>query len=85
MANPKFRAELDELCEKEKNRLNDIYKLIQEFKSNVLNLEFVKSNIFFKRTLNNFEFLLVYFDNCILFEDFNKLPGGLFLLFIIIS
>lgn len=29
--------------------------------------------------LNNLEFLLCYFDNFILFEDFNKLPGGIIL------
>lgn len=28
--------------------------------------------------LNNFEFLMVYYDNLVLFEDFAKLPGGYF-------
>ena len=42
----------------------------------MLDLEFEYSNEFFKQLLNNFEFLIVYFDNEVLFEDFNKLPGG---------
>lgn len=80
LANPKFRKELDELCISEQNRLNTVIEKINLYKDQVLNLEFLKSNEFFKRILNNLEFLLCYFDNFILFEDFDKLPGGIFLL-----
>jgi hypothetical protein len=37
--------------------------------------EFTLSNSFFIMLLNYFEFLLTYYDNWILFEDFNLLPG----------
>jgi hypothetical protein len=37
--------------------------------------EFNLSNSFFIMLLNYFEFLLTYYDNWILFEDFNLLPG----------
>lgn len=33
------------------------------------------SNEFFRKILNYEEFLLAYYDNMILFEDFNVLPG----------
>lgn len=37
--------------------------------------EFTLSNSFFIMLLNYFEFLLTFYDNWILFEDFNLLPG----------
>ena len=51
------------------------YYFFLEFRETVLDTEFEQGNNFFKMMLNNFEFLMVYYDNLILFEDFEKLPG----------
>jgi len=51
--------------------------LLLEYRESLLDTEFDCSNTFFKNMLNNFEFLMIYYDNLILFEDFAKLPGGI--------
>ena len=62
---------------REKERITKYFNTIREFKDNILNLEFTESNNFFKALLNNFEFLVTYYDAEYLFEDFIKLPGGI--------
>ena len=50
-------------------------KTIRDYKGKILDLEFNLSNDFFKGLLNHFEFLIMYYDSELLFEDFVKLPG----------
>jgi len=50
-------------------------KTIKDYKGKILDLEFNLSNDFFKGLLNHFEFLIMYYDSELLFEDFVKLPG----------
>jgi len=61
---------------RESERLNTFVQEIKNYKAKILTLEFEESNKFFKSLLNNFEFLIIFYDSEILFEDFIKLPGG---------
>ncbi|EGR27437.1 hypothetical protein IMG5_196200 [Ichthyophthirius multifiliis] len=75
LQNPQCKQELIQLVNEEKDRMKKYIEILNFYKNNLLDLRFKVSSDFFRALLNNFEFLLVYFDNEILFEDFNKLPG----------
>jgi hypothetical protein len=51
---------------------------MEDIKANregILRAQFGEGQEFFKAVMQNFEFCLLYFDCCVLFEDFVKLPG----------
>lgn len=75
LSNPSCKEELDSVCESEQARNQKIMSNFSEYKEKLLENCFGKASDFFKAVINNFEFLLVYFDNFLLFEDFIKLPG----------
>jgi len=76
LANPACEAEFKELNAKETARLKEY---IQEMEKTRVTMNDFTERIclnFFKCMLNNFEFLVIYYDKLYLYEDFNKLPGG---------
>eukprot|EP00828_Plagiopyla_frontata_P008784 TRINITY_DN1444_c0_g1_i4.p1 TRINITY_DN1444_c0_g1~~TRINITY_DN1444_c0_g1_i4.p1 ORF type:complete len:1308 (+),score=255.89 TRINITY_DN1444_c0_g1_i4:1080-5003(+) len=75
LANPARAEILNKIRSEENERLETMKKEITTYRETVLDTEFDEGNNFFKIMLNNFEFLMVYYDNLILFEDFEKLPG----------
>ena len=75
LSKPKERNKLIELVIQERDRLQNFLKTIRDYKLRILDLEFLQSNDFFKGLLNHFEFLVMYYDAEVLFEDFVKLPG----------
>ena len=75
LSNPSCKEELDGVCAKEKARTEKIMAAIEEYKEKLLSNSFVKAQDFFKALVNNYEFLLEFFDNVLLFEDFIRLPG----------
>ena len=76
LSNPACKAELDELCSREKNRLESMMNNLKLHREGMSDIYFQFSVDFLKATLNSFEFLISYFDNFYLFEDFIRLPGG---------
>lgn len=75
LSNPSCKEELDGVCAKETARTEKIMAAIEEYKEKLLSNSFSKAQDFFKALVNNYEFLLVFFDNVLLFEDFIRLPG----------
>ena len=71
--------ELEDLKVKEQERQGDFKYIFEEsemsFYLNQLNI----SNEFFVEIVNFFEFLVTFYDNWPVFEDYIKLPGGKFL------
>lgn len=75
LSNPQCRPELRSLVDTEKTRIETYFGISKSSRANLLDIQFARSNGFFKSLLNHFEFLLTYYDSMILFEDFKKLPG----------
>jgi len=75
LSNPSCKEELDGVCVKETQRTEKIMTAIEEYKEKLLTNSFVNAQDFFKALVNNYEFLLLFFDNVLLFEDFIRLPG----------
>ena len=61
--------------QEKKLRNEKIIQTVDEFKEKLIVNSFNKAHDFFKALVNNYEFLLVFFDNMLLFEDFIRLPG----------
>lgn len=76
LSNPACAAELQELDGAEAARLGSYLGALSSFRGRLLEAEFSCSTAFLCAVLNNFEFLLLYFDALVLEEDFAKLPGG---------
>lgn len=75
LSNPSCKEELDGICLNEKTRNEKIMVALDEYNEKLLANCFDKAQDFFKSLVNNYEFLLVFFDNVLLFEDFIRLPG----------
>lgn len=73
--NPSFREELESVTARESQRNVRMFAEIDGFKEQFLENSFTKACEFFKTLTNNFEFLLLFFDNLLLFEDFVRMPG----------
>ncbi|KRX00539.1 hypothetical protein PPERSA_04560 [Pseudocohnilembus persalinus] len=75
LSNPCIKNELDALLQNEKLRLHSFLEIVEKTKIQSLDRQFEISNSFFKALMHHFEFLAVYYDSLILWEDFIKLPG----------
>jgi len=75
LANPACKEEFDKLNEKEAVRLEKFLKEVESCKQDLSEFTETTSNKFFKALINNFEFLILYYDRLYLFEDFNKVTG----------
>ncbi len=75
LSNPSCKEELDGVSSKEYVRNCKIMLAIDEYQEKLYMNSFEKAQDFFKSSVNNFEFLLLFFDNMLLFEDFIRLPG----------
>ena len=75
LSNPSCKEELDGVSSKEKLRNAKIMLAIDEYQEKLFTNSFEKAQDFFKSSVNNYEFLLLFFDNMLLFEDFIRLPG----------
>ena len=75
LAHPDNAEELEELNKKEAERSQKLLELTEKHQKEVAELYFTDSNKFFFRIFNNFAFLLKFYDNWILHEDYVLLPG----------
>jgi len=75
LSNPACREEFENLNKKEKERLQQYIQDIDTYKEALREITQTTGNRFFKSLVNNFEFLIMYYNRLYLFEDFNRLPG----------
>ena len=75
LSNPASRKELLELEAQEKERLPGYRQFMKEVKDGLFDVLFNNASGFLNSVLNNFEFLILYYDSLYLNEDFIQLPG----------
>ncbi|CAD8079072.1 unnamed protein product [Paramecium primaurelia] len=75
LGNPQLKEELDDLKQKESKRLSDFLELLSKYQVTLFDENFNQGDKYLKAANQNFEFLLLFYDSLLLFEDFIKLPG----------
>ena len=72
---PDNKEDLEKLNQTEEKRKMDQKASIEKFQQEYSQMYFDEANKYFVRVLNNISFLLTFYDNFILHEDYIQLPG----------
>jgi hypothetical protein len=75
LAHPYNLKDKEKLYQQEENRIKLIFTEIESRKAGLTDCYHSCCNAYFQRSLNSFYFLCLYFDNCLLQEDYVRLPG----------
>ncbi|CAK83011.1 unnamed protein product (macronuclear) [Paramecium tetraurelia] len=75
LGNPQIKEELDDLKSRETKRISDFLELLSKYQVTLFDENFNQGDKYLKAASQNFEFLLLFYDSLLLFEDFIKLPG----------
>jgi hypothetical protein len=70
LSHPDNEEELEDLNKREETRKISQMASINKFREDMRNLYFEEGNKFYVRALNNISFLLIFYDNWILHEDY---------------
>lgn len=75
MTHPFNKPQREQLFTEEANRMKRIFAESESKTISTQDCYFTNCNMYLQKTLNSFYFLCLFYDNCILQEDYIKLPG----------